>query len=972
MDRDKKEFLQEMWEHVLTRYFKARESVYDYEPPGALKKIIDFSLSSTGIDGGQDALKAILESVIAHSPRAEHGAFVNYLYSTPDPVGLLGDWLISLINSNVHAYEASPVFAVAETELIGRLALLIGYNDDADGLFCPGGSYSNMLAMYLARNRIEQNRGLSTDSLVVFVSEQGHFSIAKSAAMLGIRKENVIMIRCDDQGRMVVQNLRTKIENALETGKIPFFVCATCGTTVLGGFDPIVEIQRMISKHPEIWLHLDAAWGGAVLCSKEHRWLMDGVEMADSLTWDFHKALHAPIFCSVLMIKAKSHFSTMFEVDDSYLFHDEEDVQHHNLGRKSPQCGRRGDAFKMWLMWKVHGGNFFAYQVNSVFQLRREVIARIAARTCFRLYDERPDFWNICFWYLPDDLRSVKNPQELAGESALDALTEKIYAGLKRDGQALVNYARVGGYPAFIRLVLSNPNFNLDGLDRLLDIIESLGNLLSLPVEELIASGGDERLERDENGLNYTLTKPTPFSHRATRSSCTGAQITSEEFARAEALVRVIRAGRRSFRHSMGRVHARLRQILDVDKEISIITTPSGTDCEYIPLLITRMIAGAEARLVNIMTGAGEIGSGSVTAASGRFFKATTPAGDSVEQHQPIAGFNDIDVIEVAQRDEQTGKPSSRAEIWIRHVQESLSKPNTFALLHLLESSKLGYRLDELDKISELLRVHRERLLVVIDACQSRTDIGRIRTYLKLGCMVMITGSKFEEGPPFSGAVIIPTIVTQGLTTRDFRNFPPDLRKFITRYDVSGPLNYIRDFLPYWMNWGVMLRWTLAMDNWEAFRRLGEETRTQLVRGWVEKELALIASYRELEVLGGGEHQSGSVGDINTIISVKLIGPEGYLSMDQARRIYLWMAEDMTARVASASKLSAARQEALGCTFLLGQPVAVGPFALLRIALGARLVLEMNKMGMENVLRADKCLLDKLSVLVAHVDRIEE
>jgi glutamate/tyrosine decarboxylase-like PLP-dependent enzyme len=973
MSDESKQLLKDVWGAVLDGYFDERETVFDFQTPEALENLMDFSLPFER-DGDSDtatALQELLNQVIVYSPWARHPGFLNYLYSTPDPIGLLGDWMISLVNSNVHAYEASPVFTLSEVELIGSLNAVVGYDEHSSGIFCPGGSYSNMLAMYLARERYQKSNGVRGDELAILTSAQGHYSIDNAARMLGIRRENLLKVDCDERGRLVPEDLRRRLQEAITRGKHPFFVCATSGTTVLGAFDPLEEIRDVLGSDERVWLHVDAAWGGAVLMSRAHRPLMAGVEAADSLTWDFHKASGAPIFCSALLVKDRSTLEHAFDEEGSYLFHDAGGDGDHDLGRRTAQCGRRGDAFKLWLMWKMYGQSHFSDLVSRAFQVRSSTLEMLKERDCFALYHENPDFLNIGFWYVPKACRPCHDIREVPESQEISLLTERLYACLKRDGRAMVNYARLPGRPAFLRLVLSNPNVDDGSVASLLDIVESLGDMLSLPLEDLLISGGDERLDLDDCGLNYTFTSPTPRPGQVVRSSCTSAPLTLDQQTRAQALLDELRDAKLSFKACMDAVHDRMRKILAVDESVSIISTPSGTDSEYIPLLIAKILAGAGSRVISVITGAGEIGTSSATAAAGRYFKSTTPIGSQVEKEEVLAGFEDVTVIEVRQRDPETGRPSPQTEVWTDHVKQSLKQPDALVLLHILESSKLGYRLEEMEKIDDLLSTYKNRLLVVVDACQSRTDISRVRIFLKLGCMVMITGSKFEEGPPYSGAVIVPPQVIEHLSQSDFRNFPQDLANFITVHDVSGPLSMLESYLPSWMNWGLMLRWTLALDNWQAYRNIDEAVRNRLVREWARGLLLLLERYPCLAMLGGGEHQPGSVGDTNTIISIKLRSDGRELQMEELRKVYRWMAEDMSTSLPDSVSLSDAEKAVLRSSFLMGQPVSLGRVAVLRIALGARLVIEMDAVGVEEVLEMDDRLLSKLSILTTRFKEID-
>lgn len=305
------------------------------------------------------------------------------------------------------------------------------------------------------------------------------------------------------------------------------------------------------------------------------------------------------------------------------------------------------------------------------------------------------------------------------------------------------------------------------------------------------------------------------------------------------------------------------------------------------------------------------------------------------------------------------------------HARRSLSRPGTLVLLHIVDSSKLGRRMDAIDDVERLKRQYPGRVLVTIDSCQSRTDAQRTRKYLELGYMVMITGSKFEDGPPFSGAVIVPSGLTDSLSPQSFMNFLPGIGNFITTYDLSGQLEMLRPFLPHWMNWGLMMRWTCAVTNWEKFRAIEAATRNRLIQDWVDGLLTLIGHHPELEVLNGGEVQPGAVGDRNTIVSVKALFQGRPLPKGTLKKIYYWLYEDMTGRLPDELRLSHTEQTVLKRPFLVGQPVDLGNFGVLRIALGIHAVCFMKKHGVDNVLADDAALLRKLSLLVRYHDRID-
>lgn len=149
--------------------------------------------------------------------------------------------------------------------------------------------------------------------LVVFTSEDAHYSVKKLAAFLGIGYDNVYLVKVDSRGKMVVTDLETQIVRAINEGAVPLMVSATAGTTVMGAFDPLKKIAEVCRKHG-LWFHVDAAWGGGALVSRTYRGLLDDIQLADSITWNPHKLLAAPQQCSTLLLRHEGFASSNFHI----------------------------------------------------------------------------------------------------------------------------------------------------------------------------------------------------------------------------------------------------------------------------------------------------------------------------------------------------------------------------------------------------------------------------------------------------------------------------------------------------------------------------------------------------------------------------------------------------------------------------------------------------------------------------------
>uniref|UniRef100_A0A8C1LP00 Zgc:163121 n=1 Tax=Cyprinus carpio TaxID=7962 RepID=A0A8C1LP00_CYPCA len=236
-------------------------------------------------------------------------------------------------------YEISPVFILMEEVVLRKMHSIIGWpEEDGDGIFCPGNNtMSNLYSVLLARFHLfpaVKTHGMSViPRLALFTSEHSHYSIKKSAAVLGIGSENVIVIRCDERGKMISSELNSSIV----AGLVPFYVSATAGTTVCGTFDPLNEIVD-ICEHHGLWIQNDASIH--MLSSRAH-----------SVTWNPHKMMGIPLQCSIILVKRKGLLQECNQLCAEYLFQPDKhyDVS-YDTGDKSIQCGRHIDVFKLCIV----------------------------------------------------------------------------------------------------------------------------------------------------------------------------------------------------------------------------------------------------------------------------------------------------------------------------------------------------------------------------------------------------------------------------------------------------------------------------------------------------------------------------------------------------------------------------------------------------------------------------------------------
>lgn len=427
---------------------------------------------------GEEELLRAVEATLAYSVRTQHPRFFDRNFAGADPVAVLGDWVGAALNTTGATYEMAPVFTLMEREVVARLARVAGMQP-AEGVINPGGSLSNLYALHLARHRAAPEalqEGLSgLPRLVAFTSEQSHFSLERSMGLAGLGRKALVKVACDEQGRMRPEALAEAVRQARERGERPLFLNATAGTTVVGAFDPLPELAALAREHG-LWLHVDGCHGASALFSERHRYLLRGVEQADSLVWNPHKMLGITQQCSVLLVRHVGLLRECFSTRAAYLFRQEGQGPELDLGEMTFQCARRVDSLKLWLTWKARGDEGLAHRVEHALELAAYAAERIRtdAQQRFHLAFE-PSYSHVCFWWVPPELRPLRDWSAPATYERLQRVTPALKDRMVQAGTTLLGYQPLAGRPHFLRLLFINPAVTRGDVDATLELIDRHG-----------------------------------------------------------------------------------------------------------------------------------------------------------------------------------------------------------------------------------------------------------------------------------------------------------------------------------------------------------------------------------------------------------------------------------------------------------------------------------------------------------------
>jgi len=427
----------------------------------SLSKTTDLKLPMEG-RGLESALDDI-ESVLRNSVRTTAPGFMNPLWGGLSVASIAGELVTAATNTAMYTYEIAPIATLIESTILRRMAELADFGT-SQGTLTTGGSNGNMLGMLCARQSklpLSSHSGFNGTEMVAFVSEESHYSFSIASNVIGIGQSNLIKVRCNEDGQMLPESLDDEIQRALNNGQTPFAVLATSGTTVRGSFDPLREIASIAHKH-ELWLHVDAAWGGSCLFSPQYRSLMDGIELADSFCWDAHKMMGIPLICSAFIVKDAEILRAVCSNGNTahYLYHDTgADV---DLGRYSLQCGRRNDALKLWLAWREIGDAGWASMIERFMHTADYLEQQVILRDSLEMVSNR--MWtNVCFRYVGS------SPEE-----DLNRINAELRERIIRDGQFMVSRSTVDG-KIILRSVIANRNITETSLESFLDCVVSLG-----------------------------------------------------------------------------------------------------------------------------------------------------------------------------------------------------------------------------------------------------------------------------------------------------------------------------------------------------------------------------------------------------------------------------------------------------------------------------------------------------------------
>jgi len=434
--------------------------------------------------------------------------------------------------------------------------------------------------------------------------------------------------------------------------------------------------------------------------------------------------------------------------------------------------------------------------------------------------------------------------------------------------------------------------------------VDSLANS---SFEEAIQSGGDERLDTDEMGLNKYFVRPASGEKIFNRASCTCSPLSPEASAVARSVYNSI--DENNFEQLLQNQVDSLKRLINYPGEdrFDVFLAPSGSDLCYYQILFGKLIAGDQ-DIVNIVTCPEELGSGSVSAFSGLFHSERTQIKSGFIKGSPLDKNLEVKTILLQARSKEGLINDHRDAL---HEYVHVYGKENFVNANLVIGSKSGIE----NNVSIISQVP-EEVNWTVDLCQYRASKVLINGLLGLNASVMLTGSKFYQSAPFCGALLVPKTISRRFLESNARAVPWFTNIF-SRYDVPREFSWLREHLQPVENYGLLLRWAAAIAEIDLFSRLDEYKVTKQIDAWNSCVTRTIEESKNLELIPD-QHLTNK-----TIVSFRVLDRSGYLDYSRLRQFYEF--------VCGAGAISLPGYDRVS----FGQPVSYGEDSFIRIAIGA-------------------------------------
>jgi aromatic-L-amino-acid decarboxylase len=392
-----------------------------------------------------EVLAGFRERVAPMTFNAQHPGAFSYFTPPPLAMSIGGEVLAQWLHQGVDVWHAGPVGAFVEEEVVRWLLDLIGFDDGSWGVLTSGGVMANLMALAVARDtHLRALRGLDRppragdlDGVRVYASDQTHFSVERGLDVLGFPAGTLRVIASDDRFRLEAGRVADAIAEDRRAGRTPLAISAVAGSTNTGSVDRTVDLAGLASSE-DLWLHVDAAYGGAARLSQRDAPRVPGLELADSVTIDPHKWFFQAYDIGALVVRRRDALRSTFHRSPEYYASSRPEDEPLNWYEYSIEGTRRFRALKLWMSWQHLGTSGLGALIERNDDLAAYLAARITAAADFELAVE-PELSVVCFRHVPEGAAAWP-------EGRIDAYQNDLQRALELDGTAWVSVTTLRGH----------------------------------------------------------------------------------------------------------------------------------------------------------------------------------------------------------------------------------------------------------------------------------------------------------------------------------------------------------------------------------------------------------------------------------------------------------------------------------------------------------------------------------------------
>ncbi len=408
---------------------------------------------------GEEVLEEAARDILRYATRLDHPKCFAFIPSAPTWPGVLADFMAAGFNINACTWLVASGASQVELVVLDWFRRWLGYPEGAGGALTSGGSAASVDAFVAAREAAG-----NPDRATVYLSDQSHSAFIRAAVIVGVHRDRIRKIQCDDRCRLDMNALKAAVSEDRAAGFNPIAICANAGATGTGAIDPL-EAMADYCEAEGIWLHVDAAYGGFAVITEEGRKLLQGIERADSVGLDAHKWFFQPYEAGCLMVKDVRTLEEPLGVRPDFLQDTIWGANHPNFTDRGLQLSRSFRALKIWMSVQTFGMAAFRRAVARGMELATRAEEYVRASPNLEILN-------------PASLGVVVlrfNPADAElGEEELEAINQRVLTSIFWDDNAFISSTRLKGTFA-LRLCIINHNTTWDDVRETLEAIEAFG-----------------------------------------------------------------------------------------------------------------------------------------------------------------------------------------------------------------------------------------------------------------------------------------------------------------------------------------------------------------------------------------------------------------------------------------------------------------------------------------------------------------